>query len=219
MSLRVTQEEGRVTTVAVFNGTVTYTDVTTALSSMGLDLQQVADMANFRPECDLDIKVSVPVFNWPTEWDIAWELRLHAASCPAGVFTSSRVMIDLSVPKLSAFFHRCTKLARLVLDNCGDSMTFKNVLDAPCLEFVYFILRDKPAVWPTEFSRFRKGYICLQRKFIDLPSNQLQAMHNLRLLLIQGLSSVRRWSVWLTRGLYDPRLLQIIASFVMPLPE
>lgn len=219
MSLRVTQEEGRVTTVAVFNGTVTFTDVTTALSSMGLDLQQVADMANFRPNCDLEIEVDVPVFNWPTEWDDASELRLHAASCPAGVFTSSRVAIDLTVPKLPALFHRCTKLERLILVNCRDSMTFKNVLEAPCLEFGFFILRDKPTVWPTEFSRFRKGYLCLQRKFIDLPSNHLQAMHILRLLLIQGLSSVRQWNTWLTRGIYDPRLLQTIASFVMPIPE
>ena len=218
MSLHVTQKEGRVKTVTVFNGTVSFTDVTPALSSMGLDLQQVADMANFRPKCDLEIEVDVPVFNWPMDWDDASTVKLHAANCPAGVFTSSRRTIDLAVPKLPALFHRCTKLSSVILVNCHDWMTFKNVLEAPRLEYVYF-LDEQPVVWPTEFSRFRLGYLCLQRKFIDLPSDELQAMHTLRLLLIQGLSSVRRWHKWLTEGLYDPRLLEPIAGFVLPIPH
>lgn len=228
MSLSVFQEEGRVKAeCSTRHGTIPLDDVTTALSSMGLDLQRVADEVNFRVEDEVGVEVDVPVFNWPTEWDRARIVRLHASNCPDGVFTSSREAIQLAVPKLPALFHRCTALERMILVDCLDSMTLKNVLKAPCLESVFFFLHDRPVVWPTEFSRFRHGHIMWSTKLshcqkgtlsqpIFIDWHQFQAMHALRLLVIQGMSSVRRWSVWLTRGLYDPRLLQTIASFITP---
>jgi hypothetical protein len=215
MSLSVFQEEGRVKAeCSTRHGRVSVDDVTTALSSMGLDLQQVADEVNFRVEDEVGIEVDAPVFNWPAEWDRARIVRLYAPNCPDGVFTSSREALQLAVPKLPALFHRCTALERMILVDCLDSMTLKNVLKAPCLKAVFFLLHDKPVVWPTEFSRFQRGHMLSRLTFIDW--HQFQAMHILRLLVIQGLSSVRRWSVWLTRGLYDPRLLQTIASFITP---
>ena len=229
MSLSVFQEDGRVKAeCSTRHGRVLLDDVTTVLSSMGLDLQRVADEVNFRVEDEVGVEVDVPVFNWPTEWDRARIVRLHASNCPDGVFTSSREALQLAVPKLPALFHRCTELERIILIDCLDSMTLKNVLEAPCLESVFFFLHDRPVVWPTEFSRFRKGHIMWSTGFPRFQKNstlsrltyidwhQLQAMHALRLLVIQGLSSVRRWSVWLTRGLYDPRLLKTIASFITP---
>ncbi len=194
---------------------ITFQDTQNVVTPDGLDLQEIDDLLDkdIVDLSDIEIDTDGRVFNWPPKWDHVEHVVLRAANCPSRVFTRNRRVLLLAVPEIPLLFHRCTKLERVILSDVPDSFILKNVLEAPKLNLVTLTWSERVLVWPTEFSHIKEG--CLWAKQQGVVSWQsLKHMHVLRLLVIQGLLPNQRWRKWLTQGLYDPRLLQVIASFI-----
>ena len=195
----------------------TFQDTHGIVTPDGLDLQQIDALLDkdIVDLAEIEIDTEGCVFNWPPKWDYVEQVALKAANCPARVFTQHRVVLSLGVPEVPPLFHRCTNLRRVLLCNVTDVLTMKNVLETRRLDQVTCLWREHVLAWPTEFSHITGG--CLWAKQQGVVSWQdLQHMHVLRLLVIQGLLPNQRWRKWLTQGLYDPRLLRKIASFFVP---
>jgi len=200
----------------VVAGSAAVTSMMDIVSARGLDLGKVA--LQFKTYCvnDLCVISDVPIFNWPSEWRRTRVLRIHAPNCPTSVFNSHRVMLDLMTPKTPALFHKCPKLTKVVLYVSDDASVLKNLTKLPSLDLVILRFDAMPSQWPTSMCRYRGWMTCKERLIVWKalwPYSLLQAS------VYQGLVSHGAFNRWLTRGLYDPRLLQTIASFVMPLAK
>lgn len=188
-------------------------DVSWALTPDGLDLQQVAEEFGYIPLKEVRVQTKGVVLNWPLEWKHTRVVECKAANCPSQIFSPYLTGMTLEVPELPPFFHRCLHLGGVNVVELQNMNSLKNLLEAPLVDSVGCYWTKAPKAWPTEI-RGPSGLCVIGDHHYKWKT--FESMHKLRLLVIQGLSSVRRWRKWLTRGLYDPRLLQTIASFIAP---
>ncbi len=213
-SLRVIEEHGRIKVeLDSYSMEKRVKDVSYALTADGLDLQQVAKELGNIPLKEVCVRTKGVVLNWPLEWTHASVIELKAANCPSQIFSPYLTGMTLEIPELPPFFHRCLHLKGVNVVELRNEMSLKNLLEAPLVDSVGCYWKKAPKAWPTEI-RGPSGLCGIGEHYYAWRT--FVSMHTLRLLVIQGLSSVRRWRKWLTRGLYDPRLLQTIASFITP---
>lgn len=184
------------------------------VSPRGLDLYPVA--LQFKTYCinDFCIFSDVPIFNWPSEWRRTRALRIYAPNCPRAVFNSHRVLLELMTQNTPALFHKCPKLTKVVLRVPDDASILKKLVKAPLLDVVILRFNAMPSQWPTSMCRYR-GWMSCKEHFIMWRA--LRPYSLLQASVHQGLVSPGAFNQWLTRGIYDPRLLQTIASFITPI--
>ena len=197
----------------VVGGSAVVASMMDIVSARGLDLGKVA--LQFKTYCvnDLCVVSDVPIFNWPPEWRRTRVLRIHAPNCPTSVFNSHRVMLDLVTPKIPVLFHKCPKLTKVVLYVSDDASVLKNLTKLPSLDLVILRFDAMPSQWPTSMCRYR-GWMTWKDRLIVWKA--LRPYSRLQVSVYQGLVSHGTFNRWLTRGLYDPRLLKTIASFITP---
>ena len=205
---------GSVEVTQMCRGNDVPTVVRDVLSEQGLDLSKIANLFRNRQPFSIGIISHRPLINWPeAEWNDAEEVHMTAPNCPPGFFNPNRVCMSLVVPEIPSLFHLCKKLisVHLHVSNTGDLR--KKLLSVPDLRLLTVYLAGMPPEWPVDMSHYT-GHIQTIRGTIYW--DRFKELHVLQVLVTQGIVSEGLFRQWLTQGLYDPRLLRKIASFVMP---
>ena len=183
-----------------------------AVTEQGLDLERIATVCKELPLTHISINSDRPLINWPeAEWTDADWVVVTAPNCPRGVFNPNRVSMKLDVPEIPSLFHLCKELTHLFISVSDTSNLRKTLLAAPRLQYVAVQLQVMPTWWPVELCHYRGCFVSPQGA---IAWNRFREFYVLQVLVTQGILSEGSFHDWLTKNLYDPRLLQAIASFI-----
>jgi hypothetical protein len=170
----------------------------------------LAQAASTMTDCGIQsaslIIVSAPkrrISHWPPGWNAKY-LRVHAVNCPDEAIHADLLKLTLTVNKVPRFdtplrlnhFH-------IVCEHLPAIHHFAKVTFYDC--YIVFASCDELPVWCTR--RYGKWH----RARGDRVEPEFDLLYH---LLIQSLPLSGPCQRWLTKGLYDPRLLITIASFL-----
>ncbi len=205
---------GSVEVTQIYRGPDVRTMVRDVVSEQGLDLSKIANLFRNRQPFSVGIISHRPIFNWPeAEWNDAEEVQLTAPNCPAAFFNPNRVNMSLVVPEIPSLFHLCKKLISVHLHVSDASDLHKKLLPVSGLRLLTVYFTGMPVWWPVDLFHYN-GHCQTIRGIIYL--DRFKELYVLQVLVTQGILSEGLFRKWLTRGLYDPRLLREIASFIQP---
>jgi hypothetical protein len=171
----------------------------------------IAQIAEFTREWKMDHVDTVDVFakgrrisSWVKEWKPS-RLKIRAVNCPTEAIHVGLSNLTLVVDELPRFDTplRLEKL-EIGVDRLPANRYFANVTFFDC--FVNFLRCDELPVWCTR--RYGKWH----RGPDDLVGPDFDLLYH---VLIQSLLLRGPFQRWLTKGLYDPRLLIQIVSFMI----
>ena len=171
----------------------------------------IAQIAKFTREWKMDHVDTVDVFTkgrrisqWVEEWKPSC-LKIRAVNCPTEAIHTGLSSLTLEVDELPRFDTplRLEKL-EIGIERLPANRYFANVTFLQ--SFVNFSRCEELPVW------FWRCYGKWHRARYDRVGSDLDILYH---VLIQSLTTPSPCQRWLTKGLYDPRLLIQIVSFII----
>ena len=141
---------------------------------------------------------------WPPEWKPK-KLWINAINCPEEALSGHFEILILDVEELPSDMHISADHLTLTINHLPAMHRFKHVIFRECV-LKYKTCAELPLWADRIHGQWRK------------PNPINRSLEDLDLLyhvLIQSLTTPGQCQRWLTKGLYDPRLLIPIASFLV----
>lgn len=149
------------------------------------------------------------ITHWPRQWWKPMELRIQAINCPKEAIRGHFESLILIVDELPLDMQFSADKLTLYIDHLPPMLRFKHGVSREC--FLHYKTCAELPLWADRIHGEWSKPNPINRSLEDLDI--------LYHLLIQSLTTPGPYQRWLTKGLYDPRLLIPIASFLVDLSK